>query len=82
MNISFITTEIEAVEGVGVITLILKMTEGAIGPVSIRIFTVEGTALGMLRNNTKSVYVAHSTILIHHKHHRSNYNEYLFNRRR
>ena len=56
------------------IALILKMTEGAIGPVSIRIFTVNGTAVGMLRNITRSVYVTDSITLIYHKHHRSNCN--------
>ena len=48
MNISFIATEIEVVEGMGVITLMLKKTEGAIGPVSVKIFTVEGTAIGTM----------------------------------
>ena len=54
MNISFIATEIEVMEGAGVVTLMLKKTEGAIGPVSIRIFSVEGTAIGMLRNYSLS----------------------------
>ena len=46
-------------EGMGVVTLMLEKTEGAIGPVSIRIFTVEGTAIGMLKNSIMSGIAAH-----------------------
>ena len=48
MNISFVVTEFDVMEGEGVVTLMLEKTEGAVGPVAIRIFTVEGTAFGML----------------------------------
>ena len=47
MNVSFAVTEIDVMEGEGVVTLILEKTLGAIGPVSIRVFTDEGTATGM-----------------------------------
>ena len=47
MNISFVVTEFDVMEGEGVVTLMLEKTEGAIGPVSVRLFTEEGTALGM-----------------------------------
>ena len=47
MNISFALTDIAVSEGEGVVTLVLQKTEGAIGPVSVRIFTVAGTAVGM-----------------------------------
>ena len=63
MNISFIATEIEVMEGMGVVTLMLEKTEGAIGPVSIRIFTAEGTAISMLRINVRIFYVRHSNLL-------------------
>ena len=46
MNISFIETDIDVTEGEGVAKLVLQKTEGAIGPVSIRIFTVDDTAIG------------------------------------
>ena len=46
MNISFVATSIDVSEGEGVIKLVLRKTEGAIGPVSIRIYTEEGTAIG------------------------------------
>ena len=47
MNVSFAITDVAVSEGEGVVTLILEKTEGAIGPVSVRIFTTAGTALGM-----------------------------------
>ena len=47
MNISFAVTDIAVSEGEGVVTLLLEKTEGAIGPVSVRIFTIAGTALGI-----------------------------------
>ena len=47
MNVSFAVTDITVSEGEGVVTLILEKTEGAIGPVSVRIFTTAGTALGI-----------------------------------
>ena len=60
MNVSFVATEIEVMEGMGMVTLMLEKTEGAIGPVSIRIFTAGGTANGMLRINI--FYVRHTTL--------------------
>ena len=53
MNISFVATNIDVIEGAGVIELVLKKTEGAIGPVSVRIYTEEGTAIGMMRCDVK-----------------------------
>lgn len=50
MNISFAVTDVAVSEGEGVVTLMLEKTEGAIGPVSVRIFTIAGTALGMSKN--------------------------------
>jgi hypothetical protein len=47
MNVSFAVTDIAVSEGEGVVTLMLEKTEGAIGPVSVRIFTTAATALGM-----------------------------------
>ena len=47
MNISFAVTDIATSEGEGLVTLLLEKTVGAIGPVSVRIFTIAGTALGM-----------------------------------
>ena len=47
MNVSFAVTDIAVSEGEGVVTLMLEKTEGAIGPVSVRIFTTAGTALGI-----------------------------------
>ena len=46
MNISFVTTTIDVMEAEGVAKLMLRKTDGAIGPVSIRIFTIEETATG------------------------------------
>jgi hypothetical protein len=53
MNVSFAVTDIAVSEGEGVVTLMLEKTEGAIGPVSVRIFTTAGTALGMSKNTSK-----------------------------
>ena len=50
MNVSFAVTDVGVSEGEGVVTLMLEKTEGAIGPVSIRIFTIAATALGMTKN--------------------------------
>jgi hypothetical protein len=50
MNVSFTVTDIAVLEGEGVVTLMLEKTEGAIGPVSVRMFTTAGTALGMNKN--------------------------------
>lgn len=47
MNISFAVTDVGVSEGESVVTLMLEKTEGAIGPVSVRIFTMAATALGM-----------------------------------
>ena len=47
MNISLASTEINVTEGEGVVTLLIRKTDGAIGPVAVRIFTVEGTATGI-----------------------------------
>ena len=53
MNISFVSTAINVSEGEGVVKLQLVKTDGALGPVAIRIFTVDGTATG-----TTSMHVA------------------------
>ena len=47
MNISFAVTDISVSEGEGAVLLTLEKTEGAIGPVSVRIFTKPGAALGI-----------------------------------
>ncbi len=44
MNVSFASTSIDVVEGVGIFDFTLKKTEGALGPVSIRITSMDGTA--------------------------------------
>ena len=54
MNVSFVATNIDVIEGAGVIKLVLKKTEGAIGPVSVRIYTEQGTAVGMMRCDVKN----------------------------
>ena len=46
MNVSFAAVSIEADEGDCTVILKLDKTEGALGPVSIQIFTVSGTAKG------------------------------------
>ena len=51
MNISFAVTDIVVSEGEGVVTLMLEKTEGAIGPISVRIFTTAGLALGMSKDH-------------------------------
>ena len=51
MNVSFAVTDIPVSEGEGVVTLMLEKTEGAIGPVSVRIFTTAATALGRSKNS-------------------------------
>ena len=47
MNISFVSTAINVSEGEGVVKLQLEKTDGALGPVAIRIFTVDGTTTGI-----------------------------------
>ena len=47
MNVSFADISIEVTEGVGIIDFMLQKTAGALGPVSVQIFTSDGTALGM-----------------------------------
>ena len=46
MNVSFAAVTIEANEGDCIVILQLDKTEGALGPVSVQIFTVSGTARG------------------------------------
>lgn len=58
MNISFASTAINVSEGEGVVVqLRLMKTDGALGPVAIRIFTVDGTATGMVIYILKSNYL-------------------------
>ena len=47
MNISFAAANIEVVEGVGIVSLTLLKTAGAVGPVSVQITTVDMTATGV-----------------------------------
>ena len=61
MSISIVVTEIDVIEGECDVRLILKKTEGAIGPVSVRIYTEEGTAIGMMRCDVEDeVIVTHT----------------------
>ena len=46
MNVSFAVTDITVSEGECMVTLMLEKSEGAVGPVSVGIFTTAGTALG------------------------------------
>ena len=46
MNVSFAAVSIEANEGDCTVNLQLDITEGALGPVSVQLFTVSGTARG------------------------------------
>ena len=46
MNINFAAVSIEANEGDCTVNLQLDKSEGALGPVSVQIFTVSGTARG------------------------------------
>ena len=46
MNVSFADISIEVTEGVGIVDFMLQKTAGALGPVSVQIFTSDGTALG------------------------------------
>ena len=46
MNVSFAAVSIEADEGDCTVILQLDKTEGALGPVSVEIFTVSETARG------------------------------------
>ena len=48
MNVSFVDVSIEVTEGVGIVDFMLQKTAGAVGPVSVQIFTSDGTALGMM----------------------------------
>ena len=54
MTISIVVTEIDVIEGECDVRLKLKKTEGAIGPVSVRIYTEQGTAIGMMRCDVKN----------------------------
>ena len=54
MNVSFAITDITVSEGESVVTLMLEKTEGAIGPVSVRIFTTAATALGRSKSSKNS----------------------------
>ena len=44
MNISFVITNISVSEGTGFVELVLTKTEGAVGPVSVTLITMDGTA--------------------------------------
>ena len=44
MNVSFAATQVEVREGDGSVSLQLLKTEGARGPVTVRVFTRDGTA--------------------------------------
>ena len=46
MNVSFAAVNIEADEGDCTVILQLEKTGGALGPVSVQVFTVSGTARG------------------------------------
>ena len=46
MNVSFADVSIEVAEGVGFVKFLLLKTPGALGPVSVRIATQDGTATG------------------------------------
>ena len=46
MNVSFTAVSIEADEGDCTVILQIDKTEGALGPVSVQVFTVSGTARG------------------------------------
>ena len=47
MNVSFVETTIEVMEGVGLVTFTLEKTMGALGPVAVQIFTTSRSAVGM-----------------------------------
>ena len=57
MNVSFAITDIAVSEGEGVVTLMLEKSEGAVGPVSVRIFTTAGTALGTSKTITPLIMI-------------------------
>ncbi len=46
MNVSFADVNIRVAEGVGIVSFTLQKTAGAVGPVSVQITTVDGTATG------------------------------------
>ena len=54
MNISFTRTVINVQERVGVVEFVLQKTPGAMGPVSVRFRTHEGTARGVWINDQYS----------------------------
>ena len=47
MNISFSQTFISVMEGIGVVELVLRKSPGGVGPVSVNLFTADGTATGL-----------------------------------
>ena len=47
MNISFSQTFISVMEGVGVVEFVLLKSPGGVGPVSVNLFTIDGTATGL-----------------------------------
>ena len=47
LNVSFAETSISVREGVGEVRFILTKSAGAVGPVSVRLFTNDDTALGL-----------------------------------
>lgn len=46
MNVSFGALTFSTIEGNGSVELVLLKTAGAIGPVSVNLFTIDGTAKG------------------------------------
>ncbi len=48
MNVSFAETSYTVVEGIGVVELLLVKTPGGIGPVSVELTTLDGSATGMV----------------------------------
>ena len=46
MNVSFVETSLTISEGIGVVRFTLEKTTGAMGPVSVRLYTVDDSAVG------------------------------------
>ncbi len=57
MNVSFASTSIDVVEGVCIFDFILKKTEGALGPVSVQVTSMDGTATEGTYNYVPSSYL-------------------------
>lgn len=50
MNVSFSNVELSAREGVGVVRFTLEKTSGAVGEVSVRLFTTDDSAVGQYKH--------------------------------